>query len=205
MAITNGYATLAEFQLYVTMAGDTVTSDTNDSSVIEDIIEAVSRHIDNICGRVFYQSSSDTETRYYTPEDNALVFIDDLVSITTIAGDNDQLRTWPDALSSSDYDLQPYNASNKGWPYTWLETTPLTTAYFPTHTKGLKIVGIFGFPAVPDEIKAACLGIALNIYQGRTGQSSAGNVTVTQAGVIIRPTDVPKWAEITLSKYQRLI
>ena len=205
MAITNGYATLAEFQLYMTMPGDTVTSDTNDSSVIEDIIEAVSRHIDNICGRVFYQSSSDGETRYYTPEDPAIVFIDDLVSITSLKVDYYALRDYADTLATTDYDLDPYNASNKGWPYTWLGLNPLTTAYYPTVRKGVQIIGIFGFPSVPNDIKEACLGIALNIYQGRTGQSSAGNVTVTAAGVVIRPTDVPKWAEITLEKYKRLI
>ena len=187
------------------MAGDTVSSDTNDSAAIEDIIEAASRHIDNLCGRVFFQSSSDEETRYFTPEDKSLLFVDDLVSITTIAGDNSQLRTWPDTLSSSDYELQPYNAVNKGWPYTWMETTPLTTAYFPTVRKGIKITGVFGFPSVPDDIKVACLGIALNIYQSRTGQATSGDVRVTAAGVVIRPKDVPAWAQVTLDKYRRLI
>ena len=42
MAITNGYATLAEFKLWI----NTQTDNTNDDAVIEDIIEAVSRFID---------------------------------------------------------------------------------------------------------------------------------------------------------------
>jgi len=202
--ITNGYCTLDEFKAYLTVRGGTSSTDANDDTVIESIINATSRHIDNITGRVFYKNTVD-ETRYFTPEDPAIVFIDDLVSITSLKVDYYELRDYAKTLATTDYDLEPYNASNKGWPYTWLGLNPLTTEYYPTVRKGVQIVGVFGFPSVPDDIKEACLGIALNLYQSRTGQSSAGNVTVTGAGVVIRPTDVPAWAQVTLKKYQRLI
>jgi len=65
-------------------------------------------------------------------------------------------------------------------------------------------VGKFGFPAVPDDIKSACLGITLNVYQSRSGQSSAGNISVTASGVAIRPQDVPDWAQVTIAKYRRI-
>ena len=201
------YASLDEFTAYASVRGTSATTDAGDDLVIEDIIETASRYIDNITGRRFWTTTAttDDETRYYTPEDKGLLFIDDLVSITSIAGDNSQLRTWPDTLATTDYELQPYNAAYKGWPYTWIETSPLTTAYFPTCRKGIKIVGKFGFPTVPTDIKEACLGIAFNIYQSRIGQSTTGQIRVTGAGVVIRPQDVPIWAVENLSKYKRLI
>ena len=48
------------------------------------------------------------------------------------------------------------------------------------------------------EIKQAALQSVLNVYASRTGQSSAGRVTVTGAGVVIRPDDIPQLAMKTL-------
>ena len=48
------------------------------------------------------------------------------------------------------------------------------------------------------EIKQACLQSVLNVYASRTGQSSSGRVTITGAGVVIRPDDIPQLAMKTL-------
>ena len=53
------------------------------------------------------------------------------------------------------------------------------------------------------EIKAALLSIAQSVYGSRSGQSSQGNVTVTQAGVVIRPGDVSGMTQRTLSAFTR--
>ena len=204
MTITNGYCTLAEFKAYYTTRGGSSTNtDTNDDGVAEGVIEGASRLIDRITGRVFYVSSSD-ETRYFTADDKETVFIDDLSSITSLKVDDDGDRSYGTTLSSTDYDLMPYNSALVGWPYTWIELAPLTDESFTSYRKGIEIVGKFGFPAVPDDINEACLGITLNIYNERSGQSSAGNVSVTAAGVIIRPSGVPDWAMKILNKYKKL-
>ena len=63
MAITNGYATLAE-----TKAALRIT-DSVDDSLLEMAIESASRLIDGYAGRQFF--SSGTAIRYFTADDDA--------------------------------------------------------------------------------------------------------------------------------------
>lgn len=205
MTITNGYATLDEFKIWGTSRGMSVATDTSDDSAIEDIIEAVSRYIDRQTGRRFFTTSND-ETRYYTAEDGDYVFVDDLTTDpTTIACDDDFTRTWGTSISTSNVDVMPLNCFLDSKPGTWLQMAPHSTQSFSTLTKGVKVVAKFGYPAVPDDLKTACLAITHNIYNARTGQSSAGNISVTAAGVVIRPQDVPGWAQETIKSYRRLV
>jgi hypothetical protein len=202
--LTNGYATLAEFKSYATVRGGSSSTDANDDTVIEDIIEMSSRYIDGQCGRRFWKNSAD-ETRYYTPVIDHRIYTDDIADTpTTVKSDTGYDRTYATTLSSTDYDLEPDNAALGGMPYTYLEINPDSSEYFATVRKGVQIVGKFGFPSVPDDIKTACLGIAHNIYQSRSGQTSAGNITVTASGVVIRPQDIPAHAQETIKKYRRL-
>jgi hypothetical protein len=202
--LTNAYATLAEFKAYMTTRGGSSSTDANDDTVMEDVLEDASRYLDGQTGRRFYADSADV-TRYYTPLAQDRIYIDDLSAApTSIKCDYTADRSYSKTLSSSDYDLEPDNASAVGWPYTYVEMAPHASEYFPTIRKGVQIVAKFGWPSVPDDIKSACLGIALNVYQSRTGQSSAGNITVTASGVVIRPQDVPAIAQKTIEKYRRL-
>jgi hypothetical protein len=203
--LTNSYATLAEFKSFSTVRGGSSSTDANDDTVIEDILEMSSRYIDQQTRRRFWYNTVD-ETRYYTPQDHEILFVDDLSAApTSLRMDLDGERTYTTTMDSTDYDLEPSNALLNGQPYTWLELAPLAAETFPTIRKGVQIIGKFGFPSVPDEIKSACLGISLNVYQNRSGQSSAGNITVTASGVVIRPQDVPGWAQEIINKYKRLI
>lgn len=53
------------------------------------------------------------------------------------------------------------------------------------------------------EIKSAVLHIANNMYSSRAGQVSNGKVTVTSAGVVIKPEDVPTIAQQTIQAFTR--
>jgi len=55
-----------------------------------------------------------------------------------------------------------------------------------------------------EDIKSAVLQIVGNMYANRSGQSSSGRITVTAAGVVIRPEDVPPMAAATINRYRRL-
>jgi len=173
MAVTNGYCTLAEAKTYLNIA------DNVDDTPIEDAINGVSRQIDGWCGRRFYVNSAD-ETRYYEPDDNRLWFPDDIVSITTLKSDDDTDGTFETTWTvSTDYDLLPYNAALKGWPYTAIQVSNRGTKSFPKVRKGVQIVGKFGFPAVPSDVKSACLLQLARIYQRRdTPLGAAGNAQV---------------------------
>lgn len=203
--VTNAYATLAEFKVYASVRGGTTPTDANDDNAIEIILNKASRYIDNQTGRRFWANTAD-ETRYYTAESQDKLFVDDMSAApTSVACDQDNDRTYSTTLASTDYDLEPDNALVYSQPYSYLEINPASSEYFPTIRKGVRIIGKFGWPAVPDAIKAACLAIALNVYQSRTGQSSAGNISVTAAGVVIRPADVSDADKQILDSYRALV
>lgn len=158
MTITNGYATLAEFlSRYVPAAG----TDTARDTTIEQTITAVSRAIDLLGPRRFWVNAADAlETRYFTVKkiiDGKFWLPDDVVSITTLASDNDGDGTYEITWATTDYKLGPPNAALDGWPYNNIRRLPFGLYWFPEGIEdGLKIIGRFGFPAVPAQITEAC-------------------------------------------------
>jgi hypothetical protein len=180
MTITNGYCTLAEFKARFYPAGLT---DTTDDTVIENVIEAVSRQIDNYAGRRFYVTGSD-ETRYFTAEESEYLSAGDVVSITTLSTDENDDRVYERTWAATDYDLTPYNAALDGLPYTRLEITPNGSYAFPTGAKSVKIVGKWGYPATPDAINEACLIQAIRLFKrkdapfGVMGSAEMGQLVV---------------------------
>jgi len=103
MAISNGYATLADVK-----AAFRITDDVDDT-LLELSIESASREIDGWCERVFYNAG--TATRVYVPTDSFLVETEDIISVTTLktssTGDTFD-TTWS---APGDYQLEPLNGS----------------------------------------------------------------------------------------------
>ena len=58
---------------------------------------------------------------------------------------------------------------------------------------------------VQGDIKMYCLEIAQNVYGMRSGQTSGGKVTVTAAGVVIRPEEVPPMVAQALKGYRNIL
>jgi hypothetical protein len=194
MTITNGYCTLADIKNTINSLG--MNTDPIDDAVIERLVESASRYIDDATNRRFYVNSVD-ETRYYQSNNYIRCFVDDLVSVTTLSVDVDMDRVYETSFTTADYDLCPDNATILGEPYTYIQAVPLRIngRYFPKHPKGVKIVGKFGYPAVPGQIKEACIQIVTNLYQARRGVGAEGVATITGAGVVITPKDVSKFAQ----------
>jgi len=164
MAPTNGYCTVAEVKARLWPTGLT---DTTDDTVFDQVITAVSRAIDNLCNRRFFTTASD-ETRYYTAEFDDELAPGDLVSLTTLATDEDGDRTYETTWSATDYDLEPFNAALDGKPYTRLRVTPNGNYVFPSTRKGVKLVGKFGYGATaPPAVKEACLLQCERVYKRR--------------------------------------
>lgn len=136
----NLYASRTDFRA---RAGYTA-SQTGDNAVLDAILEAASRAVEQITRRRFYV---ETRTRYYTAEFADLLFVDDLLSITTLKTDDDGDRVYETTWLTTDYDLEPYNApfDSPPRPYTQLRTTPNGNQSFPTTRRGVEIVGSHGF------------------------------------------------------------
>jgi len=206
MAITNGYCTLAELKAYaIPRGGGSASTDTGDDAVAEDIVELVSRYIDGQTGRRFFKNSTD-ETRYFKAAEEDYCDVGDLSAApTTVSVDYTNSRDYT-ALAATDFELDPINAALDGVPYTRLYIHPDSSEYFPANVRnGVKVLAKFGFPSVPEDIKNLTLAICLNVYQGRSGQASAGNVTVTASGIVIRPQDVPAWGQQIILNYRKFL
>jgi len=166
-----------------------------ETTMLEELAEAVSRKIDRECGfplRQFYQSSANT-ARYFTSDDGAELVIPDLVSIDTngLTTDADGDRTYETTWATTDYDLEPFNASEYDEPYTYIHVTPTGRYSFPTHAKGVKITGTWGWPAVPRETSGACMLESKRAWQ--QAQSPSGVISSDELGrFMIEPELHPK-------------
>lgn len=203
MAIIHGYATLNEVK-----ASKRITStDATDDALIEDLVEAASRWIDRETGRRFWSTVSDStpETRTYTPATGTRVYTDDIISVDTLKTDEDSDRVYEVTWTASDYDLLPENADLESRPYTYIEVSPLGDYSFPKHRKSVQVVGHFGFSNTrPDDINTACIMIVTTLYNNRFGANSDGAATITGAGVVITPKDIPAGAKALVAHYRRL-
>ncbi len=109
--------------------------------------------------------------------------VDDLLSVTTLATDDDGGRTWATTWASTDYELVPSNAVVDGQPYTAIETSPNGTYWFPLINRGLKIAGSFGYATTtPAVIREACLIQAARIFKRK--DSPFGVAGVGELGVM---------------------
>jgi hypothetical protein len=154
---TNLYSTVATLKVRLSI------SDTADDTTLGLILTGVCRAIDGHCGQHFYKDAQ-ASIRYFTPVDTNCVFIDPLVSVTTLETDGGQ-RTYSTTWAATDYDLLPANAGDSNRPYTWIETTYNSSYRFPTVSRGVKLTGVFGWPAVPAAIGEAALLWSERLYK----------------------------------------
>lgn len=168
MAITNGYATLAEVKASLRI------QDTVDDLLIEKAISAASRLIDAYCGRVFYDMGAGS--RFYAASDPYFCPIDDCQSVTQLAtavtsnGNYDTI--WANATAgqnNGDFQVEPVNAA---YPTDGI-VAPITGIralwryLFPTIGGNalVKVTGVWGWASVPDTINQAAIIQAARIFK----------------------------------------
>jgi hypothetical protein len=150
VAITNGYVTLNEVKDALNL------EDSIDNAGIELAIATASRMIDDYCGRFFYQDGTSIApaTRYYTPQDFYTVAVDDFVSLSEIATDDNFDQLYQTIWTATDRMFEPVNNPSRGWP---LNRILAVGAYvFPANLpQSVRLKGIFGWSSVPFEVKTA--------------------------------------------------
>lgn len=152
MTLVNPYTSLEHLKAVL----DIDPADTTDDARLENLINTVSRWIENFTGRYFYESSS--ESRFYTAEGPRYIEIDDCLSVTEIAVDDDASYGYSTTLDSGDYSLEPINSPALGKPYDHIIILANATDCFPRQFNGVKVTGTWGYStATPDDVKQACL------------------------------------------------
>lgn len=162
MAIVNGYVTRAEVQNALGLGTATLTPDSDE---IDNVIEAVSRAVDDYCGRFFYSVAG---TVVFTANDYMFLPIGDWVSVTTVKTDENNAGTVTKTLSAnSDYRLQQ-NTTFIGWPYTAIQIASFGSNTLPVGvTEGVEVIGTRGWYAVPEPIRAAALIQSVRVHARR--------------------------------------
>jgi hypothetical protein len=178
--LTNAYCTLAEVKV-----GDILKfTDTSHDATLEKVINGVSRKIDTFTGRHFFQV---TETRYFTAEQGWRISIDDVYTASGLAlyTDDGADATYENTWATTDYKLLPTNALTKGLPYTSIERAALGSYTFPRYREGVKLTASYGWAAVPDPVKLACLMQVNRIWKrfatplGQSTSSAVGQLNLS--------------------------
>lgn len=186
MAVINGYCAVADLQARLASSGVTLSQPI---TVLENVITAVSREIDQQTNRRFYAAS---ETHYFTARYMDVLYVPDLLSIdpSGLATDLDGSRTYGQIWATTDYDLEPYNAQldSQPKPYTHISTTPLGLQFFPAGMrKGVKVSGSWGFSATTPPVITEVTILACSRLLRRP-DSPLGVAGSDAAGGVIRLT-----------------
>ena len=168
MAITNGYATLAEIKGYMSI------SDNTDNDLLENLVESASRSIDRIANRRFYLDAT-ASARLYRAYSNIFVFVDDIgtTSNLVVAIDENGNGTYSKTLTlNTDYILDPLTSQSLNRPFTQLTMVSNTESWpiFPGLTSnglrpGVQVTARWGWPSVPDDLNMACLILTADLYK----------------------------------------
>jgi len=166
-ALNQNYCTVEELKSRLGI------TDTADDFELGLAAAGASRAIDEITGRYFWRG---TDTRTYIPESISRQSLDDLVSVTSLKVDRDGdgvfEETW---TQGTDYALEvapgKYNAAAKGeqWPYTAAQVItggklfPFTWMW--SHLDRIQVTGVFGWPAVPLNVKNAAIIAGAQIFR----------------------------------------
>ncbi len=171
---------------YVTLAGLASRlgiNDHQDDAQLTLATVAASMAIERFCARYFYQQ---TATQVFPSDDLQMVYVPDLVSITTLKVDTTGSGVYDQTWAASNYRLEPKNAlTEKGepWPYTRIRALTFAGGsylwpwVFPlSNPDRVQIAGVWGWPAVPALVGQVALVLAQDIFKAKdqTGSDVEG-------------------------------
>jgi hypothetical protein len=183
VAITNGYATLADVKAALKI------TDSLDDSLLEIAVESASRLIDGYTGRYFYNAG--TATRNYAANDSWIVYIDDVQSVSEVASTDEvgnSYTTW----GVNDYQLEPLNGLSNGLtqPYTSIRAVKQYVWPFLADRALVKITGVWGWASIPTAVKQATILQASRIFKRNDsplGVAGFGDMGVVRVGARLDP------------------
>lgn len=188
MAITNGYATLAELKRFVEVPSATTTHDDD----LNRAVETASRMIDNYCGRFFYDSGAATAKKFKARHPYTL----DVPDFSTTTGlvvkvDTTDNGTFDTTLTSSDYQVEPF-APDDGKPYERITRLDFSWPLLGRRPR-IEVTARWGWNAVPTEVSQTCLIVAAELWRRKDapfgvvfGQTGEARVASTEMPMLAR-------------------
>lgn len=212
MTITNGYLSIDEAASYI---GKSMASD---PTILSDVVESVSRLIDRYCGRHFYQLGTvgTPVARYFDARMAHSVDLgpfNDLTTLSTLKTDENDDGVYEVTWNSGEYLLAPVGAASRApqaEPFTSivaLDSNTYPTSAVSGRTGLIEVTGVWGWPAVPVEVKQAARIIVAETAKlqdaplGVTGGLEMGLFRVSQhlpprARQMLAPLVHPLWVGV---------
>lgn len=200
------YATVPELKSRLAIPG----ADTVDDTELVAAVDTASRAVDADCQRHFWKT---TEARTFAPCDwyrLKLGAFNDLVSVTTLKTDPGGDGTFELTWATADYQLLTadnspnVNAGPEPRPYTQVRAVgnqqfPIAY-YWATRRNVVEITGVWGWPAVPADVRQACLILAAEQFKLKDAPLGSA-VGIADLG-IIRVRENPQ-ADRLLQPYRK--
>lgn len=173
------YATLAELKTHLR-----VTNNADDTE-LQSKLTAASRRVDKDTGRPHgYGLDNSTSQRIYTPQHESLLLVDDIATATALVVEVGRNTSWT-TIDSNSYNLLPENAVTDGRA---IEVIELVYGSWPINTpmQQVRVTATWGWPSVPDDIKAATLLVAARLFrrkdspEGTRGSTELGQLYVSR-------------------------
>lgn len=147
-----------------------LTGETYADADITMACEAASRVVDAYHGvppGSFLPAGTVNQTRYYTADPQLKqVRVDPIVTAGTVSmdalGDGTYSETW---VEGTDFYLDPPNAALDGRPKRQLSIRTQSGRVFPSHQRGVRVIGIFGWPDTPAQIEQATKIYAARLFK----------------------------------------
>ena len=161
-----------------------ISSTTYDTR-IDSIVIAVSRAIDEIQKTRYFETS---ETRYYTA-DGAYrdLQIDDLTTLTSVTMDMAGTGSYSTTLTNgTHFSLEPINNPLESKPYRTIALKPQSGQYWSPYRNGIKVVGSFGWSAIPAAINQAALLMAIRLFQRKDAPFGAVAIGGLETATAVR-------------------
>lgn len=172
---------------------------------LSEVISAASRKVDEKTERRFWLDADANQVRIYTPTYPDKLWIDDLVTLTTIRTDPNGDGVYESTWSATDYQLGPTNAAADGRPFEWVKARSNGTLDFSLdYDETVQITGRFGWPSVPADVKTATKMIA-HRYVKRLREAPHGVVGFGMDGAVVRMMHVDPDVEDLLMPYSRRV
>jgi hypothetical protein len=177
---------------------------------LAEALETASRAIDDLADRRFWLDDDATQTRYYEARSWRRVPIDDLVTLASLSvdqnGDGVYEEVW---VQNRDFVLEPPNAPADGEPWERIRVHPagLFRWGFPCEVpRAIKVVGRFGWPAIPAAARTATLILASR-YLERRRSAPLGVIAIgLDVAVRLARTDPDVAALVeTLQRHEALV
>jgi hypothetical protein len=159
---------------------------TDDDAEILAACTAVARGIDKWCRRQFFRH---TRTRTLEPTGIYLLDVPDLVSVTTLKTDSSGDGVYETTWTTSDYQLLPADAADEAEAEPYTQIRAVGSYRFPdlcwvlpsARRNRVQIVGVWGWPAVPEGVKEAAKILAEDTWKLKDapfGVAGEGEFTV---------------------------